>query len=79
MRLSDKLKPLYFRYHNAYVYEIWQGDELPGKAPSEWSSYHCGKQAAWVSVCHVILQDHMTKGSSSFMGGTSSYTVTTPG
>ena len=33
---------------------------------------HCGSGDIIVSVCHVILQNHMIKGSNDFMGGSPS-------
>ena len=30
---------------------------------------HCGSEAIIVLVCHMILEDHVTKESSNFMGG----------
>ena len=37
--------------------------------PANFGSHeHCGSEGIMVSVCHMILQDHVTKESGNFMG-----------
>ena len=37
---------------------------------------HCGRGDIIVLICHMILQDHLTKGLGNFAGGTCSMQVT---
>ena len=51
MRLRDKLKTLYFHYHNAYGHKTWKDDNLPRVASTH--------KVTWLYK-HMVLIDYVT-------------------